>query len=112
MSLVTQQDAHAEWLENQADKADSRDERRRKDLAEGWDDCLQARNLDTPIGGGYYDDLIEVLNDACSSEEAINRALMQALIHCAAKGQIEAIEALDKVKEFFVNKTMEFGNGK
>lgn len=35
---------------------------------------------------------------------------MQALVHCAAKGQIEAVEAMEKVKEFFINETMEFEN--
>jgi hypothetical protein len=33
---------------------------------------------------------------------------MQALVDCAANGQVEAIEALDRVKAFFVNETMEF----
>lgn len=53
--------------------------------------------------------MIEVLNDACSdADQTINRKLMQALIHCAHKGQIEAVEALGEVKEFFITKTMEF----
>lgn len=109
MSLVAQQDAHADWLERQAKAADAQEERIAAELREAWDGCLQARNIDAPIGGGHYSDLIEVLSDACSDmDQTINRALMQALIHCAAKGQIEAVEALDKVKAFFVNKTMGF----
>jgi hypothetical protein len=109
MNMAEHLDQHADWLESQADIADARDERRRAGLAMVWGDCLKQRNIDAEIGGGYYSDLIEVLNDACSDgDQTINRALMQALVHCAAKGQIEAIEALDKVKDFFVTKTMEF----
>ena len=113
MSLVAQQDAHADWLETEAYHADAQEERRRANLAASWDDCLKQRNIDAEIGGGFYGDMIEVLNDACSDgDQTINRALMQALIHCAAKGQIEAVEALGKAKGFFINKTMEFENGK
>lgn len=109
MNMVEHLDVHADWLERQAEKADAREERESARLAIEWDDCLRQRNIDAPIGGGYYSDLIEVLGDACSDgDQTINRALMQALVHCAAKGQIEAIEALDKVKAFFVTKTMEF----
>lgn len=109
MNMVESLDLHADWLERQAEKEDAREERRRAQLAEGWDGCLKQRNIDAPIAGGYYSDLIEVLGDACSDgDQTINRALMQALVHCAHKGQIEAIEALDKVKAFFVTKTMEF----
>ena len=108
MDMVESLDLHADWLERQADKAEARDDHRRALLAEGWDGCLRQRNIDAPIGGGYYSALIEVLGDACSDgDQTINRALMQALVHCAAKGQIEAIEALDKVKAFFITKTME-----
>ena len=113
MSLVEQQDAHADWLEAEADRADAQEDRRRADLSECWDDCLKQRDIDAEIGGGFYGDMIEVLDDACSDgDQTINRALMQALVHCAAKGQIEAVEALDKVKGFFINRTMEFENGK
>jgi hypothetical protein len=109
MNMVEQLDAHADWQERQADKADAHEEHQRAGLAFAWADCLQQRNIDAPIGGGYYSDLIEVLNDACSDgDQTINRALMQALINCAANGQIEAVEALEKVKSFFVNKTMGF----
>lgn len=109
MNMVEHLDAHADWLEREADRADAREDRRRAQLAEGWDGCLKQRNIDAPIAGGYYSDLIEVLNDACSDgDQTINRTLMQALVHCAHKGQIEAIEAMDKVKDFFVTKTMEF----
>jgi hypothetical protein len=109
MNMVEHLDAHADWLEGQADKAEAHEERQRAGLALAWADCLKHRDIDTPIGGGYYSDLIEVLGDACSGgDQAINRACMQALVHCAAKGQIEAVEALDKVKAFFVTKTMEF----
>jgi hypothetical protein len=109
MNMVETLDAHADWLESQADKAEAHEERQRAGLAFAWADCLKQRNIDAPIGGGYYSDLIEVLGDACSDgDQTINRACMQALVHCAAKGQVEAIEALDKVKAFFVTKTMEF----
>ena len=109
MNMVEHLDAHADWLERQADKADAHEEHQRAGLALAWADCLKHRDIDTPIGGGYYSDLIEVLGDACSDgDQTINRALMQALVHCAHKGQVEAIEALDKVKDFFVTKTMEF----
>lgn len=109
MDMAEHLDIHADWLERQADKADALQDRRRADLAEGWDGCLKHRNIDAPIGGGYYADLIEVLGDACSDgDQTINRALMQALVTCAAKGQPEAVEALNKVKAFFVTKTMEF----
>jgi hypothetical protein len=109
MNMVEQLDAHADWQERQAEAADGREERQAQQLREAWDECLKARNIDAEISGGYYGDLIEVLNDACSDgDQTINRALMQALVHCAANGQIEAVEALDKVKAFFVNKTMEF----
>jgi hypothetical protein len=109
MNMVEHLDDHADWLEHQADKADASEDRQRAGLAEGWDGCLKERNIDAPIGGGYYSDLIEVLNDACSDgDQTINRALMQALVDCAAKGQPEAIEALDKVKDFFIQKTMGF----
>lgn len=109
MNMVEHLDVHADWLEREADKADAREERRRADLAEGWDDCLRQRTIDAPICGGYYADLMEALSDAqMDADQTINRALMQALVHCAAKGQIEAVEALDQVKAFFVTKTMEF----
>jgi hypothetical protein len=109
MDMAEHLDIHADWLERQADKADAREDRRRAQLAEGWDGCLKHRSIDAPIAGGYYSDLIEVLGDACSDgDQTINRAIMQALVHCAHKGQIEAVEALDQVKAFFVNKTMEF----
>lgn len=109
MNMVEHLDLHADLLEREAEAADALEDRRRADLAEGWDGCLKQRDIDAEIGGGYYTDLIEVLGDACSDgDQTINRALMQALVHCAAKGQIEAIEALDRVKDFFVQKTMEF----
>jgi hypothetical protein len=109
MNMVEHLDAHAEWLENQAIKADAYEDHRRAGLRMAWADCLKQRNIDTPIGGGYYSNLIEVLNDACSDgDQTINRALMQALVDCAAKGQAEAVQALDKVRAFFVTKTMEF----
>jgi hypothetical protein len=109
MPMVTQLDAHADWQERQAEAADDREERQAQQLREAWDGCLKQRNIDAPIGGGYYSDLIEVMSDACSDgDQTINRALMQALVHCAAKGQIEAVEALEKVKAFFVKQTMEF----
>jgi len=106
MNMVEHLDVHADWIERQAQ---AKDERKSDELRKAWATCLQQRNIDTPIGGDYYSDLIEVLDDACSDgDQTINRACMQALVHCAAKGQIEAIEALDKVKAFFVTKTMEF----
>jgi hypothetical protein len=109
MNMVEHLDLHADWQERQAEAADERDERTADKLREGWDDCLKARSIDAGISGGLYDDLMEVLDDACTEgDQTINRALMQALVHCAAKGQIEAVEALDKVKAFFVIKTMEF----
>ncbi len=109
MNMVEHLDVHADWLERQAEAADEREARQVNGLRMAWADCLKQRNIDTPIGGGYYSDLIEVLNDACSDgDQTINRACMQALVHCAAKGQIEAIEALNSVKAFFVTKTMEF----
>ena len=109
MLMVEHLDAHAYWLEREADRADAQEERRRADLEIAWADCLRQRNIDAPIGGGYYSDLIEVLGDACSDcDQTINRTLMQGLVHCAAKGQIEAIEALEQVKVFFIAKTMEF----
>jgi hypothetical protein len=109
MGLAEQQDAHDDWLETQAENADHIEGRQRALLGVEWDDCLRQRSIDAPIGGGYYGDMIEVLGDACSDgDQTINRALMQALVHCAAKGQIEAVEALEKVKEFFVNTIMEF----
>jgi hypothetical protein len=109
MNMVEQLDAHADWQERQADKADALEEWQAQQLREAWDECLTARNIDAEISGGYYGDLIEVMDDACSDgDQTINRALMQALVDCAANGQTEAIEALDKVKDFFVNKIMEF----
>jgi hypothetical protein len=109
MNMVAQLDAHADWLERQAEAADDREERQAQQLRESWDACLKQRDIDAPISGGYYSDLIEVMSDACSDmDQTINRALMQALVHCAAKGQVEAVEALETVKAFFVNKTMEF----
>ena len=109
MNMVEQLDAHADWLERQADKADGREERQAQQLREAWDECLKARNIDAEISGGYYGDLIEVMDDACSDgDQTIHRALMQALVNCAANGQVEAVEALDMVKAFFVNKIMEF----
>jgi hypothetical protein len=109
MNMVEQLDAHADWQERQAEAADGREERQAQQLREAWDECLKARDIDAEISGGYYGDLIEVLNDACSDgDQTINRALMQALVHCAANGQVEAVEALDMVKAFFVNKIMEF----
>lgn len=109
MNMVEQLDAHADWQERQAEAADGREERQTQQLREAWDECLKARNIDAEISGGYYGDLIEVLNDACSDgDQTIHRACMQALVNCAANGQIEAVDALDKVKAFFVNKTMEF----
>lgn len=109
MNMVEHLDLHADWLERQDDKADNIEERQRAGLSMAWADCLKQRDIDALIGGGYYTDLSEVLNDACSdSNQTINRACMQALVHCAAKGQIEAMEALDKVKAFFITKTMGF----
>ena len=109
MNMVEQLDAHADWQERQAEAADGREEWQAQQLREAWDECLKARNIDAEISGGYYGDLIEVLGDACSDgDQTINRVLMQALVNCAANGQTEAIEALDKVKAFFVNKIMEF----
>ena len=109
MNMVEQLDAHADWQERQAEAADALEEWQAQKLREAWDECLKARDIDAEIGGGYYGDLIEVLGDACSDgDQTINRALMQALVNCAANGQTEAIEALDKVKGFFVNKIMEF----
>lgn len=109
MNMVEHLDVHADWLEREAEKADAREEREGERLAIQWADCLKQRDIDAPIGGGYYSDLIEVLGDACSDgDQTINRACMQALVHCAAKGQPEAVEALDKVKTFFITKTMEF----
>jgi hypothetical protein len=109
MNMVEQLDAHADWQERQAEAADALEERQAQELREAWDVCLKARNIDAEISGGYYSDLIEVLNDACSDgDQTIHRALMQALVDCAANGQVEAIEALDRVKAFFVNETMEF----
>lgn len=109
MSYVSQLDAHADWLESQADAADAREEQFAEDLAEAWDDCLKARDLDAPIWGGYFSDMTEVLGEACSTaDQTINRALMQALVDLANKGQVEAIQALDLVKDYFIEKTMEF----
>ena len=109
MNMVEHLDVHADWLERQAEAADERDKRTADQLREGWDDCLKQRDIDAPIGGGYYSDLMEVLSDAeMDADQTINRALMQALVDCAAKGQVEAVEALDKVKDFFVTKTLEF----
>ena len=109
MNMVEQLDAHADWQERQAEAADGREERQAQELREAWGDCLKARNIDAEISGGYYGDLIEVMDDACSDgDQTIHRALMQALVNCAANGQIEAVEALDKVKAFFVAKTLEF----
>jgi hypothetical protein len=109
MSYAEFLDAHADWQERQADKADAQEAAQAEACREAWGACLKQRNIDAEIGGGYYSDLIEVLNDTCSDgDQTINRALMQALVHCAAKGQIEAVEALDKVRDFFVTKTMEF----
>jgi len=111
MNMVDQLDAHADWQERQADASDKHEEEQIKHLQDEWDACLRQRSIDAEIGGDYYGDLIEVLNEACSDlDQTINRALMQALVHCAAKGQVEAVEALDKVKDFFINKTMDFKN--
>jgi hypothetical protein len=109
MNMVEHLDVHADWLERQSEAADALEEWQAQQLREAWDECLKQRNIDAPIGGGYYSDLIEVLGDACSDgDQTINRALMQALVNCAANGQVEAAQALEMVKDFFVNKTMEF----
>ena len=109
MNMVEQLDAHADWQERQAEAADALEEQQAQQLREAWDECLKARNIDAEIGGGCYGDLIEVLGDACSDgDQTINRALMQALVNCAANGQVEAVQALEMVKGFFVNKIMEF----
>jgi len=111
MGLAEILDAHADWQERQADASDKHEEEQIKHLQDEWDACLRQRSIDAEIGGDYYGDLIEVLNEACSDlDQTINRALMQALVRCAAKGQVEAVEALDKVKDFFINKTMDFKN--
>jgi len=109
MNMVEQLDAHAEWQERQAEAADALEEWQAQQLREAWDVCLKAQNIDAEISGGYYGDLIEVMDDACSDgDQTIHRACMQALVNCAANGQIEAVEALEMVKGFFVNKIMEF----
>ena len=109
MDMAEHLDMHADWQEREADKADAREDRLRATLATAWDECLADFNIDTPIGGGYYTDLIEVLNLACSdADQTIQRMCMQALVHCAAAGQADAIEALEKVKEFFITTTLEF----
>lgn len=107
--MVEHLDLHSEWLVRRAEAAEVQEERSANDLAEAWDDCLKKRSIDAEIGGKYYSDLIEVLNNACSDgDQKINRALMQALVNCAANGQPDAVMALDKVKYFFITKTMEF----
>jgi hypothetical protein len=108
MNYVSQLDAHANWLESEADAADARAERQAECLSQDWDDCIKERNLDANIGGGYFQDLIEVLGEACSQgDQTINRALMQALVDLAVKGHPEAVQALDLVKDFFIEQTME-----
>ena len=109
MNMVEHLDLHADWQERESDRSDDHDERLAAEHRDAWNACVKQRNIDAEIGGGYYADLIEVLNDASSDvDQKINRALMQALVHCAAKGQIEAIEALDQVKDFFITKTLDF----
>lgn len=109
MNMIEQIDAHADWMESEAVKADSKEECQAALIGAHWDECLRGRDIDAPIGGGFYGDLIEVLDDAqMNADQTINRAMMQALVHCAAKGQPEAVVALGKVKDFFITRTMEF----
>ena len=109
MGYIEQIDAHANWRESEAEAADARAERQAERIAQDWDDCVKERDLDAKIGGGYFQDLIEVLSEACSQgDQTINRALMQAVVDLAVKEHPEAVQALDLVKDFFVKKTMEF----
>lgn len=103
MSYVAQLDAHADWLERKADQSDAREAARADAYREAWDDIIKQRSIDADTGMKYMPKLIDVFSEAtCQNDDSIYRSLMQALVHCAAKGQIEAIEALDKVKSYFI----------
>lgn len=109
MSMAEHLDAHANWLEHEAARADAQEERRADAYREAWDDMLKKRSIDAETGMKYMPKLIDVFSEVtCQNDDSIYRSLMQALVHCAAKGQIEAIEALEKVKDYFVSCCMEF----
>lgn len=108
MSYVAQLDAHADWLELQAERKDADEAARADSYRQAWDDMLKKRSIDAETGMKYMPKLIDVMSEASAlNDDSIFRALMQGLLHCAHKGQIEAIEALDKLRDFFVGWQLE-----
>jgi hypothetical protein len=107
MNYVSQLDAHADWLESEANAMDARAERQAEYLSQDWDDCLKERNVDADPGGKWFMDLLEVMNDAACSDEKLNKAMMQAIVDSAAQGHAGSIQALALVKDYFIEQTME-----
>ncbi|PUE09019.1 hypothetical protein B9Z51_08800 [Limnohabitans sp. T6-5] len=96
------------------DMADARaeaDEERQSERADSYRqafaELVMTRNVDAETGMKYMPKLIDVVAEAGCEDESVLRAMLQGLLHCVAKGQAEAITAMEKVGDFFVTKRLE-----
>lgn len=68
-----------------------------------FDALIQTRRLFEPTGLRACPTVYDVFVDGFAHQnDNIFKTAVQGLIHCAAKGQIEAVEALSELKTYFV----------
>jgi hypothetical protein len=103
MGLAEQWLLEQQRCDDEADKHEHQLSIRADNYRAEFDKLIAARNIDAETGMKYMPRLIDVMGEATGlTDDGIFRSMMQALVHCAAKGQIEAVEAMDRVKQFFV----------
>jgi len=91
-----------------AEAYEVRDSLRADELRKEFDALVQARDLNAETGIKHSPRLVDLMGEACGlMDDTIFKQMMQGLIHCAAKGQIEAVEGLEGLKQFFVEQVME-----
>jgi hypothetical protein len=108
MGLAEQWTREQQRADDEADAQEDRDSRRADELRDDFDKIIAKRDINASTGIKQMPKLIDVMSEAtCMTDDTIFRSMMQALVHCAAKGQIEAQEAMAEVKQFFVDSVME-----
>ena len=108
MGLAEQWTRDQQRADDEAEAQEMRDSARADELRDEFNKLVKARDIDGATGVACMPRLFDVMSEAtCLIDDTIFRKMMQALVHCAAKGQIEAVEAMAEVKQFFVDSVME-----
>ncbi len=107
MGLAEQWDRAKQRSDDDAEAQELRDSARADMLRKEFDGYIQQRNLDVQVFSGPHETLKDLLIDVTIlMDSTIHDSILSAFIQCAADGHPKAVEAMEKVKQYFVEEVM------